>query len=89
MANPHDDDRGSVIARLQRVRDILLGREPSKITEIDDEIDALTLEIAPLSEIMPRLNAMDAKLDQIIAAVGTPAESEVNVAFGTAEPKEN
>lgn len=84
MANDkhaRDDDRGSVIDRLRRIRDMQLGREPSKISEIDDELDLLIETLA--SEI----HLIHQKLDAIILAVGDTG-LQVNVEFGTPEPKD-
>lgn len=97
MSNPHDDDRGSVIERLRRLRDMLLGREPSKITEIDEEVDALTIAFGErlgaledeIAENTAAIAAQDVKLDAIIALLNGPITLDANFTFSNPQPKEN
>jgi hypothetical protein len=103
MPNPHSDNE-SVIERLRRLRDMLLGREPSKITEIDEEVDALALaQAAQLSAIADDLAAnttaigaltasqaaQDVKLDAILALLNGPITLDANFTFQPPIPKEN
>lgn len=104
MPNPHDQDNESVIQRLRRLRDMLLGREPSKITEIDDEIDALTValaqrlsvleeEIAQNTAAITALTAsqasQDEKLNAILLILAAPEPPNVDFTFQPPIQKEN